>query len=111
MSAELLRRAAAKMRERAEAVTPGPWSEVADGELMGCFAVVAGGENQFTIAPAVIPMNAEHIASWHPAVALAVADWLDRCAEFAAREDGNGRPWACDTNALKVARAYLGEPS
>jgi hypothetical protein len=25
--------------------------------------------------------DAEHIASWHPAVALTVADWLDRTAD------------------------------
>lgn len=47
--------------------------------------------------------NAEHIASWHPAVALAVADWL----EARARD--------CDTGGFDdpygdaVARAYLGE--
>ena len=120
MSTELLREAAALMRERATAATPGPWSEVGDGELMGCFAVVAGGEDEFNVAPAIIPINAEHIASWHPVVALAVADWLhtagaDLWAHGPLCICTTGCD-ACDDNlwephvrdALAVARAYLG---
>lgn len=44
-----------------------------------------------------------HVASWHPAVALAVADWLDDAATLA---DETGR---IDRHALAVARAYIGE--
>jgi hypothetical protein len=45
----------------------------------------------------------DYIASWHPAVALAVADWLDRFAD----------PVYCYgpaeyDSALNIARAYLG---
>ena len=67
--------------------------------------------------------NAEHIASWHPAVALAVAGWLDTAgADIWAHgplcECGTSCD-ACDDNpwepharaALAVARAYLGESS
>ena len=109
VSADILRRAAALMRERAEAATLGPWAEVADGELIGCLAVVAGGADEFNVAPAVIPANADHIASWHPAVALAVADWL---TEHAADHEGTfaACPWS-DCAALAVARAFLGETS
>ena len=50
--------------------------------------------------------DAEHVASWHPLVALAVADWLDTEAEIAGRglpdESGSVYP------ALRVARIYLG---
>ena len=103
MSAELLRRAAALMRERAEDAAPSPWREVGDGELLGCFAVVAGGSAEFNVAPAVIPANAEHIASWHPAIALAVADWLLVTAETSAPYRNTF------SKAIDVALAYLGE--
>ena len=34
-------------------------------------------------------LDAEHIASWHPAVALAVADWLNKFADL--HEDARHR--------------------
>jgi hypothetical protein len=52
--------------------------------------------------------DAAHIASWHPAVALAVADWLDDCARLPATTF-HGQVF--DGRALAVARAYLGEQS
>ena len=48
--------------------------------------------------------NAEHIASWHPAVALAVADWLDADAGVMERHDLD----VAISKAYAVARAYLG---
>jgi hypothetical protein len=79
MTAELLREAAALMRERAEAATPGPWMRAepwdrAVGQVDGPWVAETTALGQATAA------NAEHIASWHPAVALAVADWLDAVA-------------------------------
>jgi hypothetical protein len=98
---ELLREAAAKMRERAEAATPGPWRS--DGEM------VKSGESFRTkfVAEAYGLAdkwpNAEHIASWHPAVALAVADWLDTVYDRArGKESVETEP------AMVVARAYMG---
>ena len=143
MSAEILRKAAALMRERAEAATPGRW-EPSDRALthpgvgMDVYSDIEG--------PVVADCcgyqggagieDAEHIASWHPAVALAVADWLEAEATalsamevFEAtvvkesyfrevrgagitvcqHEDGE-LSIATDTSqaALAVARAYLG---
>jgi hypothetical protein len=46
--------------------------------------------------------DAEHIASWHPAVALAVADWLDD-----TDTEGHHPDESC-CGACEVARAYLG---
>jgi hypothetical protein len=102
MSAEVLREAAALMRERAEAVGEGPWES---------YALPDAGPKRWTMTgvgvvddemghriEAMFPADATHVASWHPAVALAVADWLDWCAQ---RDAFNGR-------ALAVARAYLG---
>ena len=96
MSADLLRRAASLMRERAEAATPGPWrftdaetvADVWDGGL------VVVNPNRDPIAnvsdqwyesdpdePAPVD-DARHIASWHPAVALAVAGASNWIANF-----------------------------
>jgi hypothetical protein len=50
-----------------------------------------------------------HIAAMHPGVALAVAEWLETEAAMA---DQRGNSTEGQTfHALKVARAYLGEPS
>lgn len=177
MSAEVLREAAALMRERAEAATSGPWvfgdtcaiagvinaeadtcaycrhdskpswvgmrdingkrmrahvhrREPWNGEVYarrddGDIAVTTGtDEYGYTL-----PADAEHIASWHPAVALAVADWLDFVADariqidaIAARRSLNGAGWLfgdsasgvfrdMEDRALAVARIYLGADS
>lgn len=76
MSGESLRAAAALMRERAEAATGGPWVKRRDstGEH-----VYTAGERHF-VADVYTREDMRHIASWHPAVALAVADWLDDIA-------------------------------
>lgn len=97
MSTQTLRKAAALMRERAQGVEratrvngcPPWWSPK---------MLMAGSSVAFM-------EDAAHIASWHPAVALAVADLLDRharmCEEFQVDEDD-------DHATLAVARAYLG---
>jgi hypothetical protein len=106
MTAEILRRAASLMRERATAAAkdaPPPWladkpwspgqeTEVRDVER-NSIAYSESGHNasmDATVAP--------HVASWHPAVALAVADWLDAAAKYPRQS----------SQALAVARAYLG---
>lgn len=78
------------MRERAEKATPGPWH--GDDAYPHGEAIVWAG--QATVAEVSMPIppefgldgraDREHIASWHPAVALAVADWLE--AEATASE-------------------------
>lgn len=119
MTAELLREAAAKMRKRAEAATPGPWrftdSEAVDDVWNGGIVVVsadgdpiANCEDEWYESdpgePA--PINdAEHIASWHPAVALAVADWLDECARLWEYGDVGPLMWK---QANTVACTFLG---
>ena len=100
---EIIRRAAALMREQAEAATPGPWQvDPTDGAdyvfdvATGGFCFVPDNNCQRPVA------NAAHIASWHPVVALAVADWLEFVATSA--DFGMEPP----IKALTVARAYLG---
>jgi hypothetical protein len=105
---ETLREAARLMRERAQAAQAiadviGDWWS--DEGLRDAFAAVTGDVD--------VPMtgaaeDAAHIASWHPAVALAVADWLDLVADGLTELDVRTLP---GDRALAVARAYLGSGS
>lgn len=120
MSAEILRRAASLMRERATAapVRPGPWEKEFSDVIRTDVPLGAPG---YLIAEVATVPEAEHIASWHPAVALAVADWLEAVAAW----DSEGLGWTDRLNrtnwpsmwgdmqveAIAVARAYLGESS
>ena len=96
VSAEVLREASALMRTRAEGASAGPWKRFG-------MAGVAGADWEIGCATNA---DALHIASWHPAVALAVADWLDACALVTEVAPDRHKGLA-----LAVARAYLGETS
>lgn len=130
MSAEILRRAAALMQERAGAATPGPWESGTDGwteTVSGdgedwCFVRRVGSASDITEhmlhgQPEIDSQtmaDAEHIAAWDPAVALAVADWLDSLVD--AMTNPNARYGGASTgreeaSALAVARLYLGAAS
>lgn len=112
MSAEILRRAAALMRERAEdaVLASGNDAWKADGlawnDNRGTVHMVGAGP--VNVCDAITEEQAEHIASWHPIVALAVADWLERVAYLL--EHGSVSPGE-PSSALAVARAFLGEAS
>lgn len=115
MSAELLRDAATLMRERAEVCVDG-WGMKHTPESWRETYEVGVDYDQ----------DAPHIASWHPAVALAVADWLEdvaimgRCddcsysAETCSLAKATGSIACCpdcqhpSRRALTVARVYLG---
>jgi hypothetical protein len=128
VNAELLREAAAKIRVLAEKATPGPWwldSYVEDGEEIFTDDVLApsseadiarGADHVQELGSLFPPANAAHAASWHPAVALAVAEWLESAAsdwesDFAsmpAHLNSAGLANSRNCRALAVARAYLG---
>lgn len=118
MTAEVLRRAAALMRERAEAATSSPWHY--ENGATG-FAPMVVGDSMAVAETFDKPhlSDAQHIASWHPAVALAVADWLDATAAEHESDAADPRvnsffaafDTAADFGAIAVARAYLGEQS
>ena len=111
MSADLLREAAALMKNRARGADRGPWkwAEQTHGEWYGIQSEFAALGNVFDAG------NAFHIASWHPAVALAVADWLSGMAARAESKLAHGGDetavWAHEHHALKVALTYLGRAS
>jgi hypothetical protein len=121
--AALLRRAAGLMRQRAEAAPPGPWHWKAAPK--GYPQAVSSVGVPLLIAetytgPGAPAAEAEHIASWSPVPALAVARLLEnRAAQYDLYEAhcaGTGKPVVVGAGgdedpALTVARAYLGEPS
>lgn len=111
--AETLRRAAKLMRERAEGCETRGWHWVALGEKRYPQRISADGNlsviAETFIDPAHRPYEAEHIASWSPPVAAAVAEWLDAAASTAERTEAEGASVHPDSYAFKVARAYLGE--
>lgn len=112
-SADLLRRAAAQMRERAQGATAGRWIElgVLDADRGERWNAV-GTERDIEVEVARLEYspdgscNTAHIASWHPAVALAVADLLD----MAATHQVGFTPVARE-HITAVARTYLGADS
>ncbi len=112
MSADLLRRAATRLRESALAagnVAPGAWLE-APSDPRPDRVLLAEGHTQ---AIATVYENCElphlsgYLALVHPPVALALADLLDDEAE---NVDDDGCLYCVSGETLAVARAVLGEP-
>jgi hypothetical protein len=118
MSAEVLREAAALMRERAEKAEQGRW-KLWGMTVMADPTGTSNVDDGIDVAQAFTPSwcergprtwNAAHIASWHPAVALAVANWLAGVADAIENwERGNYGTSPDQSHAFAVARAYLGE--
>jgi hypothetical protein len=109
--AATIRRAASLMRERAEqaqcdGMTRSPWrvGETAD---CGCCEKVTDATG--SLIAAVDDRQSAHIASWHPLVALTVADWLDAAERAAELTEAQGAWLHPEAHAFKVARAYLDE--
>lgn len=111
--AAIIRRAARLMRECANAATPGPWEysispydgTVDVSNIDQSLSVAMTGTDE---GPAAIN-DAAHIASWDPAVALAVAGWLDGWTEFEPDHYEHGTAPDDWVHALNVARTYLKE--
>lgn len=106
---ETLREAAKVLRERAEAATPEPWEVVGGGEyVQGPGILVAPDDGGVTTT------DADLIATMHPGVALALADWLDKAADgdgLMPHRFPEGAPsevvsWACGECATVIREAY-----
>ena len=112
---ETLREAAKVLRERAGAAIPGPW-ETRSGSLIArssssprlmwpphatADAQMWEGQREQQAA------DATYIATMHPGVALALADWLDYEAQDQSHDpsEHDGSP---SGHALRVAEAILG---
>lgn len=108
---EELREAAKQLRELAGKATPGPWRLIRDGQDLvmqspiegddvaaWTYGVRRGHDEDWAECDT---RDAEYIASMHPGVALALADWLDKDDLYC---------WgpAEKAHALAIARAVLG---
>jgi hypothetical protein len=140
MSADLLREAAKVLRGRAEAAKPGPWSAADEHGLMPdawpawCVSQMRPGYESMSPEDGYVTdvadvhgddktacPDADYIATMHPGVGLALADWLDDIAagwmwdDDGAACDWDGMPLkldeAVDSHAVKVARLILGRAS
>lgn len=106
-AAEELRTAAALMRDRARNATPGPWETDSDDCCVGSAPMNRPGDDYWVLMrPGATRGDLAHIASWHPAVALAVADWLEAEASAADREYEGDPTYFLPS--VTVARTYLG---
>lgn len=122
MSADLLRKAAALMRERAGSaaiMAPPPWwsrgvwfhhfpviDSLDEYEAVPWPAVGYGSTGADVVGHNVRQELSDHIASWHPDVAFAAAEAMEQHAHLHDTYDCWNVPCAHDA----WARAYLGEP-
>lgn len=114
--ADVIHRAAALMRERVAELPPLPWKAegrdvlaTQDYEADEARGWLPDWGRAYNVAVCPRQDEAEHVASWSPPVALAVAEWLGAAAATAERAEAEGASIHPDSHALKVARAYLGE--
>jgi hypothetical protein len=104
-----IREAARLIRQRAEAATEGPWESLDGGDRLVAWKLDPSGrfDDDFDYVvdePIANAANAEHIASWHPGVALAVAALLNSLADLYAAGIAEPQPLP-----MAIVRAYLGE--
>lgn len=116
MSADVLRRAAALMRERLPLLPEPPWNPVELPEHLSAHGPewvvdsterLIAGNIGISSDSSARPI-AEHIASWHPGVVVLVADWLDDYASWLTVFKDTTRT-VDNCPALRLARTYLGE--
>jgi hypothetical protein len=114
VSAELLQRAAEKLRKLAEIATHPPW-DVAD-DVDGMIVAPPTGYGALQVADRLAPEDADYIATMHPGVGLALADWLTSIGDavlrlttegFRVSEDGSLSEDA--RHAFRIARTILGD--
>ncbi|MBT2429415.1 hypothetical protein J7F02_28315 [Streptomyces sp. ISL-112] len=120
--ADQLRAAAEKLREAAQAATPGPWRRHTASYphlvLQGLVNVPPSEADGMISTNLAVDeaADATHIALMHPGVGLALAAWLDVAADHARQgfmccDDGPDRCSEVVTPALAVARQLLGTTS
>ncbi|MGC5033050.1 hypothetical protein [Micromonospora sp. DT229] len=111
-TADTIREAARLIRERAEAASPGPYFTTGKSARYGGLVATPSdghpedqGYDGHLIGESMSEANLAHLGGWPPAVALAVAAWLETEARMAEKRDNS--PEGHTFHALNVARAYL----
>jgi hypothetical protein len=118
VSAELLRRAATVLRERAKSATGGPWTSAINDPEMCAVDAPSGralvdvllGDTDDRDAHPQADADAEYIALMHPPVALFLADLFDEVADSVEQEGGIVQD-STTAGTIDVARAILREPT
>lgn len=106
---DLLRRAAKLVRETAEAATPGRWrSEQMGSEGSTVYNDGTTLRDTRRIARTPEFADGDHVALFDPAVALAVADWLDALI-YSYESFGPDYEISAHPQALALACAILRE--
>lgn len=117
MSAETLRKAAEKLREEANAATPGPWdANMHSADMGGRHGwSLRGprnlGPNAAVLNARMVSGNAHYIATMHPGVGLALADTLDHVSGLLGEHRDDLAPDTTLGGLLRVARLILGGAS
>ncbi len=106
MNTDRLREAASLMRERAKITTPGSWFAVDGAVYTGTAA-----PHQVIVPCVTYYDDTDHIASWSPQVALAVAEWLEHSATVIDGLNQVGSSVVVPPGCYAVADAYLGDRS
>lgn len=117
MSADLLRRAATRLRESALAaaeVAPPSWRYAADDPCPNRVLLADDGTQAAAVVyeESELPKLSDYLTVVHPPVALALADWLDsHVGQLTHSGDLRYADSPGDTqHAVAVARAVLREP-
>ena len=106
MSTDRLREAARVLRERAEATTWAP--ECGGWWLPFVRSAFPVAEADVTVAEARDGGTAAYIATMHPGVGLALADWLDNAAEDDEQQWGRLRDFDAEGISARIADLILG---
>lgn len=108
---ETLRKAAEKLRTLAGDAQPGPWTQIPERHVFDHYRTIVQEEDRMVpIAGTSLEGDAEYIATMHPGIGLALADWLDLAAGTAEFAEQWNLP-NTNRHPLAVARAVLGEAS
>jgi hypothetical protein len=112
VSAEVLRQAADRLDALAEAATPGPWTCYGDHLVWPGEQGPAANDPVLAMVGEAHEDSAPYIATMHPGVGKALAEWLRAEAEpqaFYENLTGRGGNFTASDEALAVARAILGD--
>lgn len=109
MSAELLRRAADRLDELTKAATPGPWVPEGGWSVAGPTPDGWGG-GPHLIADTKWRSDTAYIATMHPGVGKALAEWFRTFSECVVDDESLAASYFAEVDsAVDVARAILGE--
>ncbi len=106
-AAEFLRSAARRLRRNAAAATPGPWrSDYSEG---GCVAS-ANPRHPIIAEYGATWDDSEYIATVHPGVGLAVAEWLEVAAELSVVYQSGSTRWRHEMVVAAQINGFVWQP-